>query len=112
MKSFQTKAEHALKTIGETAQIIDVPSHVLRFWETKFSNIKPVNYNNRRYYNLENIELLKKIKSLLYEQNYSIKDAVANFKKKILVSNNISALVKVRDRMIKAKNKLNAVLQK
>ncbi len=107
-----SKTDNALRTIGEAAEMLGVPSHVLRFWETKFSNLKPIKYNNRRYYNPENIEALKKIKTLLYEQKHSIKEASSHLKKKRLVSKNISALVKVRERLIQAKNKLNAILQK
>lgn len=118
MKNNSNKAVNALKTIGEVAELLEIPTHVIRFWETKFLNIKPVKYNNRRYYNAENIDLLNKIKTLLYEQNYSILDAIGFFKKKKVVirnsSNNInlSTLVKVKERLIKAKNKLNAILEK
>jgi DNA-binding transcriptional MerR regulator len=118
MKNLRVKAENALKTIGEAALELEVPTHVLRFWETKFSNIKPVKYNNRRYYNAANIEVLKKIKELLYGQNYSIAAATAFFKKKIIASKDhiikmdLSILIQTKARLLKAKNKLNAILQK
>lgn len=102
-----TKSEKALKTIGEVAKIIEVPPHVIRFWEEQFSNIKPVKYNNRRYYSVESIETLRQIKNLLYTQKYSIKDAVNTFKKP---KSNI--LVKIKDRLVLARKKLNSILEK
>jgi DNA-binding transcriptional MerR regulator len=118
MKSNPNKAATALKTIGETAEFIEVPAHVIRFWETKFLNIKPVKYNNRRYYNKDNLDILNEIKTLLYEKNYSIADAIEVFKKKNTINKkdsrkvDLSTLVRVKERLIKAKNKLNAILQK
>jgi len=64
----------ALRTIREVAEIIDVPQHVLRFWETRFPEIKPLKHNGgRRYYSLEDIELLKGIRHLLYGEGYTIR---------------------------------------
>lgn len=77
------KSSRALKTISEAAEIIDVPQHVLRFWETKFTQIKPLKRNGgRRFYRPEDIELLLKIKSLLYKQGYTIKGAKKAFDQK------------------------------
>tara|TARA_B100000989_G_C19516178_1_gene461755 strand:+ start:1264 stop:1569 length:306 start_codon:yes stop_codon:yes gene_type:complete len=70
------KEPDALKTIGEVAKALKVPSHVIRFWEKKFFLLSPIQKNKgRRYYSLEDVELLNKIKRLLYEEHYSIKGA-------------------------------------
>lgn len=78
------KSRRALKTISEAAELIDVPQHVLRFWETKFPQIKPLKRNGgRRFYRPEDIETLLKIKFLLYKQGYTIKGAKKVFDQKI-----------------------------
>ena len=72
----QLKSSRALKTISEAAEMLDVPQHVLRFWETKFTQIKPLKRNGgRRFYRPEDIDVLIKIKFLLYRQGYTIKGA-------------------------------------
>ena len=63
----------ALRTIGEVAEQIDVPQYVLRFWESKFSQIAPEKHRGRRYYRPEDIIVLREIKTLLYEEKYTIK---------------------------------------
>lgn len=74
--SGRQKSSRALKTISEAAELLDVPQHVLRFWETKFSQIKPLKRNGgRRFYRPEDIDTLVKIKFLLYRQGYTIKGA-------------------------------------
>ena len=68
------KAQGAFRTISEVADELDVPQHVLRFWETKFSQIKPLKRGGgRRYYRPEDVSLLKHIHNLLYTQGYTIK---------------------------------------
>jgi len=70
------KSVGAYKTISEVSKLIDVASHILRFWETKFSSVKPLKRRGgRRYYNSEDIEVLSKIRSLLYNEGYTIKGA-------------------------------------
>lgn len=70
------KAPNALRTISEAAEMLDVPQHVLRFWETKFSQIKPLKRNGgRRFYRPQDLEVLQQIKHLLYAQGYTIKGA-------------------------------------
>ena len=70
------KSDDAYKTISEVAGDLEVPQHVLRFWETHFPQVKPSRMRgSRRYYRPEDIELLKKIKILLYSQGYTIKGA-------------------------------------
>ena len=67
----------ALKNITEVSKELNIEKHVIRFWETKFRDLKPIQKTNgRRYYSLDNILLLKKIIDLLYNQNYSIKGAI------------------------------------
>ncbi|MDD9901601.1 MAG: MerR family transcriptional regulator [Alphaproteobacteria bacterium] len=68
------KAAGAFRTISEVATELKVEQHVLRFWETKFSYIKPLKRGGgRRYYRPEDIELLKNIHHLLYSEGYTIK---------------------------------------
>jgi DNA-binding transcriptional MerR regulator len=67
------KAREAFRTIGEVADELDVPKHVLRFWETKFAQVKPMKRGgNRRYYRPEDVELLRGIRQLLHEEGYTI----------------------------------------
>lgn len=68
------KAPDAFRTISEVAEDLDIPQHVLRFWETRFSSIKPLKRGGgRRYYRPDDVELLKGIRQLLYGQGYTIK---------------------------------------
>ena len=70
------KEPGALKTIGEVSKVLEVPSHVIRFWEKKFFSLNPIQKNKgRRYYSSNDIALLTKIKKLLYDEHYSIKGA-------------------------------------
>mgnify|MGYP001229162869 CR=1 FL=1 len=67
----------ALKNIAEVSKELNIEKHVIRFWEKKFKDLKPIQKaNGRRYYSLDNIIFLKKIIDLLYNQNYSIKGAI------------------------------------
>ena len=69
-----TKAESAFRTISEVADELGVQQHVLRFWETKFTQVKPLKRGGgRRYYRPEDVALLKKIHTLLYAEGYTIK---------------------------------------
>lgn len=68
------KSPDAFRTISEVADLLDLPQHVLRFWETRFSQIKPMKRGGgRRYYRPEDVDLLKGIRHLLYEEGYTIK---------------------------------------
>src|SRR5262245_54979169 len=67
------KTASAFRTIGEAAEALDVPQHVLRFWEKRFTQLCPVKHRGRRYYRTEILELLQQIKSLLYQEGYTIK---------------------------------------
>ena len=68
------KSPSAFRTISEVAGELDVPQHVLRFWESKFSQVKPLKRGGgRRYYRPEDVALLERIRSLLYNDGYTIK---------------------------------------
>ncbi len=68
------KAQDAFRTISEVADKLDVQQHVLRFWETKFSQVKPLKRGGgRRYYRPEDVALLERIHHLLYTEGYTIK---------------------------------------
>ena len=68
------KAPSAFRTISEVADDLHIPQHVLRFWETKFPQLKPLKRGGgRRYYRPEDIALLRRVSDLLYTQGYTIK---------------------------------------
>ena len=96
----------AYKTIGEVARILksssknnkNIQTHTIRFWEKEFKQIKPkILKGNRRYYDLKNIELLKKVHFLLKEQGMTINGA-----KKILNNNKIFKLDEISNNSIKS----------
>ena len=87
------------KTIGEVAMILDLKNndgkpntHTLRFWEKQFKIVRPKIFNSRRYYNIETIKILKKIKFLLKEKGMTIEGAKnqINSEKTLVDENNIS----------------------
>jgi len=68
------KSDRAFRTISEVGEELDLPQHVLRFWETKFRQITPMKRGGgRRYYRPQDVELLRRIKSLLHTEGYTIK---------------------------------------
>ena len=102
------KADQAYKTIGEVAKILGLkvnkkgvlPTHILRFWETQFKQIKPKILNsNRRYYDEKNIDLLRKVKYLLKDQGMTI-----NGVKKILNNEASLKLDEIADKSIRTEN--------
>jgi len=87
-----TKTMSAYKTISEVADDIGVPQHVLRFWESHFPQVKPTRMRGgRRYYRPEDIDLLRKIKTLLYAQGYTIKGAKKLVRNKSFLAGTMSA---------------------
>ncbi len=83
------KSPEAFRTISEVSKELDIPQHVLRFWETKFSHIKPLKRaGGRRYYRPDDIELLRRIQSLLYTDGYTIKGV-----QKMLRENGVKSLL-------------------
>ena len=109
------KSDNAYKTIGEVAKILNLKSnkkgvfstHTIRFWETQFKQIKPKILNaNRRYYNENCINLLKKVKFLLKEQGMTI-----NGVKKILNGDETLDLDEMANNSIKADNLRNKLVK-
>ena len=109
------KSASAYKTIGEVARILNfksndkgvLPTHVIRFWETQFKQIKPKILNsNRRYYDENTINLLRKVKYLLKDQGLTIKGV-----KKILNNEDALTLDESTDKSIRTKNLKNKLLK-
>ena len=109
------KSDSAYKTIGEVAKILKlktskkgiIPTHTIRFWETQFKQIKPKILNsNRRYYDENCINLLKKVKFLLKDQGMTI-----NGVKKILNGDNSLELDELANNSIKADNLRNKLVK-
>ncbi len=72
--ALKKKSSEAFRTISEVAEILDVPAHVLRFWESRFSQIKPIKRGGgRRYYRPQDIDLLSGIQTLLHNDGLTIK---------------------------------------
>ena len=85
------KGPDAFRTISEVADDLDLPQHVLRFWETRFSQIKPLKRGGgRRYYRPSDVDLLKGIRHLLYEEGYTIKGV-----QKILKQNGVQFAIAI-----------------
>ena len=83
------KSPEAFRTISEVATELDVPQHVLRFWESKFSQVKPMKRGGgRRYYRPQDIDLLKGIRHLLYGEGYTIRGV-----QKILKENGVASVI-------------------
>ena len=69
-----TKSAAAFRTTGEVAEELDLPPHVLRFWESKFPQVKPLKRGGgRRYYRPQDVDLLRRIRQCLYRQGYTIR---------------------------------------
>lgn len=74
MSRHRGKSATAFRTISEVSDELEVPQHVLRFWETKFSQVRPMKRGGgRRYYRPEDVDLLRRIRNLLYQDGYTIK---------------------------------------
>lgn len=77
------KSPNAFRTISEVSETLDVPAHVLRFWESKFPQVKPVKRGGgRRYYRPDDVTLLTGIRELLYEDGLTIKGVQKIFREK------------------------------
>lgn len=77
------KSKAAFHTIAEVAEELGVATHVLRFWETKFPQIKPMKRSGgRRYYRPDDVELVRRIRDFLYEKRYTIEGVQKLFKEK------------------------------
>jgi DNA-binding transcriptional MerR regulator len=87
------KAPEAFRTISEVAAELDIPQHVLRFWETRFTQIKPMKRSGgRRYYRPDDIDLLKGIRRLLYGEGYTIRGV-----QRILKEHGIASVQRLAD---------------
>ncbi|GAB5390126.1 MAG: hypothetical protein Alpg2KO_30940 [Alphaproteobacteria bacterium] len=77
------KSAAAFRTISEVAKELDLQPHVLRFWETKFPQVKPMKRGGgRRYYRPEDVEVLREIQRLLHQEGFTIKGVQARLRKK------------------------------
>jgi len=98
-----SKSPEAFRTISEVSKDLSLPQHVLRFWETKFVQIKPIKRGGgRRYYRPEDVKLLKGIKSLLYNDGYTIRGV-----QKVIKENGTKKLL-----TIQAENKVFTEIRK
>ena len=87
------KAPDAFRTISEVAADLDIPQHVLRFWETRFAQIKPMKRSGgRRYYRPDDVDLLKGIRRLLYGEGYTIRGV-----QRILKEHGIASVQRLAD---------------
>ncbi|SDL95305.1 MerR family transcriptional regulator [Maricaulis salignorans] len=87
--SVTEKSPDAFRTIGEAAEELEVPAHVLRFWESKFPQISPLKRaGGRRFYRPADLALLRGIKRLLYEDGFTIRGA-----RKFIADNGVAALL-------------------
>ena len=81
------KANDAFKTISEVSALLDVPQHVLRFWESKFSSLRPLKRSGgRRYYRPNDVAVLRRIRQLLYVDGFTIKGAQKLIRSKTLAT--------------------------
>ena len=102
------KSPQAFRTISEVSNETNIPTHVLRFWETKFSNINPLKRSgNRRYYRPEDVKTIIQIKTLLYENGYTVKGVQKLLQDK---SNKIQEPKEGNNRLTLIKNRLNFIL--
>ena len=97
------KSADAFRTISEVAGELDLPRHVLRFWETRFPQVKPLKRaGNRRYYRPRDIEILRAIKHLLYGQGYTIKGV-----QRVLKEQGAGAFAAARDAANESRSELS-----
>ncbi|MAK64508.1 MAG: hypothetical protein CMF75_07195 [Maricaulis sp.] len=91
--SVSKKSPEAFRTISEAADEIGVPAHVLRFWESKFPQISPLKRaGGRRFYRPQDLQLLRGVKRLLYEDGFTIKGA-----RKFIKDNGIASVMEMGD---------------
>ena len=101
------KSPQAFRTISEVSNEINIPTHVLRFWETKFPNINPLKRSgNRRYYRPEDVKLIIEIKNLLYDKGYTVKGV-----QKLLKENDTIISKNLNNNDNKFKDSLKSILK-
>ena len=103
-----TKSADAFRTISEVAEWLDTETHVLRFWEKKFSNLKPKkSVGGRRYYSPSDLQILNSIKNLLYNKGYTINGAISYLDNQ---ENNDSSEKELKKDNKEAVSKLDSIL--
>ena len=106
------KSSDAFRTISEVAEHLDIPPHVLRFWETKFSTLRPLKRSGgRRYYRPDDVALLERIRDLLYKEGFTIKGAQKHLGNRQLGRQNLGVAAgqfPVGDKLSEAMDSLNA----
>ena len=89
--SVSKKSPEAFRTISEAAEELEVPAHVLRFWESKFPQISPLKRaGGRRFYRPQDLQLVRGVKRLLYEDGYTIKGA-----RKFIKDNGVASVMEI-----------------
>ena len=102
----QSKSPSAFRTISEVAKELNIPQHVLRFWENKFTLIKPMKRGGgRRYYRPKDLAILKRIQHLLYNDCYTIKGVQKILRKEVNKSNEVKSNLLHNER-----NALNSIV--
>tara|TARA_B100000686_G_C16340606_1_gene737739 strand:+ start:166 stop:507 length:342 start_codon:yes stop_codon:yes gene_type:complete len=103
------KSPQAFRTISEVSSETKVPTHVLRFWESKFTKINPLKRSgNRRYYRPDDVKLIIKIKTLLYENGYTVRGVQKLLEEKN--QNKLSELSNLESN-VNIKQELNKILK-
>ena len=109
------KSSDAFRTISEVAEHLDIPPHVLRFWETKFSTLRPLKRSGgRRYYRPDDVALLERIRDLLYKEGFTSKGAQKHLSNRqgsgqaIAGGMGMAGQLQVNDRLSEALESLNS----
>ena len=109
------KSSDAFRTISEVAEHLDIPPHVLRFWETKFSTLRPLKRSGgRRYYRPDDVALLERIRDLLYKEGFTIEGAQKHIGNRQLGRQSVgegAGLLPIGDKLSEAMDTLNAARQ-
>lgn len=90
--------DKAYYTISEVSRMVGVPSHVLRFWETQFTQLRPMKSRGRRYYAQKDIKLLQNIRAMLHDQGYTIKGVQRQLANGPLDSGVLTASLRVNEK--------------
>ena len=107
------KSSDAYKTIGEVSKMIQLPQHVLRFWEESFTQVKPLKRKGgRRLYSESDINLLRRIKELLYDEGYTIKGVKTYLSKKKIDDIKDEGKLKVPEELSKKLELISKTLHK
>ena len=102
------EAEANYKTISEVSESLHLPQHVLRFWETQFSQVKPVKRKGgRRFYSEKDIEIIQRIRALLYTRGYTIKGAKQALNQHFIPSNDSTLVPKAEPKVFRSGDQVN-----